>query len=121
DAGADAFERLRDPNPLVRQRIVLGMTHNVTRDERARAALVGALLDPDLNVRRAAAAYCSQYIFLSWADQAMAAPLRQALLDADPEVRAGAAKALRHLRRGATPARPHRPAPPRVSPTPAGP
>jgi uncharacterized protein (TIGR02996 family) len=106
DAATEAVERLRDPDPLVRQRIVLGMAHDVTRDERARAALVGALLDPDLNVRRAAAAYCSQYIFLSWADQALVAPLRQALLDADPEVRAGAANALRHLRRGASGAEP---------------
>jgi hypothetical protein len=79
DAAGEAVERLRDPCPLVRQRIVLGVAHHVTSDERGRHALVHALLDPDLDVRRAAAAYCSQYIFLSWDDQAALAPLRQAL------------------------------------------
>jgi len=42
---------LHDPDPLVRQRIVLGVTSNVTRDERGRHALVHALLDPDRDVR----------------------------------------------------------------------
>jgi HEAT repeat protein len=106
DAAGEAVQRLSDPDPLVRQRIVLGVAHNVTKDERARHALVGALLDPDLNVRRAAATYCSRVIFLSWQDQAALAPLRQALGDADPQVRAGAANALRHLHRNASGAEP---------------
>jgi HEAT repeat protein len=106
DAAGEAVGRLCDPDPLVRQRIVLGVAHNVTREERGRHALVGALLDPDPDVRRAAAAYCSRVIFLSWEDQAALAPLRQALGDNDPQVRAGAANALRHLRRRASPAEP---------------
>jgi uncharacterized protein (TIGR02996 family) len=106
DAAGEAVERLRDPDPLVRQRIVLGVAHHVTREERGRLALVGALLDPDPDVRRAAAGYCSRVIFLSWQDQAALAPLRQALGDSDPQVRAGAANALRHLQRTASPAEP---------------
>lgn len=106
DPAGEAVGRLCDPNPLVRQRIVLGVAHHVTREEHGRLALVHALLDPDGNVRRAAAAYCSQVIFLSCQDQAALAPLRQALSDSDPPVRAGAANALRHLKRTASPAEP---------------
>lgn len=106
DQAGEAVQRLRDPDPLVRQRIILAVAHNVTRDERGRHAIVYALLDPDRDVRRAAAAYCSRVIFLSWEDEAALAPLRQALGDPDPQVRAGAANALRHLRRRAAPAEP---------------
>jgi uncharacterized protein (TIGR02996 family) len=106
DRAEEAVQRLRDPSPLIRQRIVLGVTHEVTKEERGRLALVHALLDADSNVRRAAANYCSRYMFLSWEDQAALAPLRQALADSDPQVRAGAANALRHLRRRASPAEP---------------
>jgi uncharacterized protein (TIGR02996 family) len=107
DPAGEAVGRLGDANPLVRQRIVHGITHDVTKDERGRHALVHALLDPDPGVRRAAADYCTRYIFLSsWEDQAALAPLRQALDDPDPRVRAGAASALRHLHRHAAPAEP---------------
>ncbi len=106
DKAGEVVQRLRDPDPLVRQRIILGVAHNVTKDERGRHALVRALLDPDCDVRRAAGAYCSRVIFLSWQDEAVLAPLRQALGDSDPGVRAGAANALRHLKRTASPAEP---------------
>ncbi len=85
---------------------MLGVAHHVTKEERGRLALVGALLDPDPNVRRSAADYCTRYMFLSWEDQAALAPLRQALTESDPQVRAGAANALRHLRGRASPAEP---------------
>ncbi len=47
DPAGEAVARLGDPDPLVRQRIVLGVAHHVTKEERGRLALVGALLDPD--------------------------------------------------------------------------
>jgi uncharacterized protein (TIGR02996 family) len=106
DPAREAVQCLRDPDPLVRQRIVLGVAHDVTKDERGRHAIARALLDPDRDVRRAAATYCSRYIFLSSRDEAVLAPLRQALGDSDPPVRAGAANALRHLTRTAAPAEP---------------
>jgi uncharacterized protein (TIGR02996 family) len=106
DPAGEVVQCLHDPDPLVRQRIVLGVAHHVTREERGRHALVHALLDPDREVRRTAAAYCSRVIFLSGDDEAVLATLRQALRDSDPQVRAGAASALRHLTRKAAPAEP---------------
>ncbi len=106
DEAGEAVQCLRDPDPLVRQRIILGVAHNVTSDERGRNAIVNALLDPDRDVRQAAGEYCSRVIFLSSRDEAMLAPLRKALGDSDPRVRAGAATALRHLTRKAAPAEP---------------
>jgi uncharacterized protein (TIGR02996 family) len=106
DPAGEAVQRLRDPDPLVRQRVVLGVAHKVTSDERGRVAVVGALLDPDPDVRREAGRYCSRIIFLSSQDEAVLAPLRQALDDPDPQVRAGAANAVRHLSHRAYPAEP---------------
>jgi HEAT repeat protein len=106
DQVGEIVQRLHDPNPLIRQRILLGVAGNATQDERGRHAIVHALLDPDGDVRRAAATYCSDFVFLSWQDEALLPPLRQALGDSDPQVRAGAANAIRHLTRRASPAEP---------------